>query len=70
MLVALLHLLLQFCLLVKEFLLHLQQFFLFNHFGFLTGRHNHLVVFSLQDITENQVSANTTHNKGSYGNDN
>ena len=67
MLVAHLHFLLQFALLVKELLLHLKELFLFHHVGFLLGSLYHLIVFSLKDIPENEISANTTQHKGYSG---
>ena len=70
MLVALLHFLLQLSFLVQEFLLHLKQFFLFEHFSLLTGGINHLIEFSLQYVTENHVSAKASYDKGGHGYDN
>ena len=56
MLVALLHLLLEFALLVDELFLHLKQLLLFDNLSLFRGRTNHLVIFSLQYIAENQIA--------------
>ena len=68
MLVAHLHFLLELALLVEEFLLHLEQLLLFHHFGFLIGSLNHLIILTLQDIPENEVSAYTAQYEGCNGN--
>ena len=57
LLVTLLYLLLQLAFLVKELLLDLKEFLFLNHFGFLFGRLYCLIIFSLNDKTENQKSA-------------
>ena len=66
LLVALLHLLLQLTLLVEEFLLDFKQFLLLYHFGFLRGCRYHFIVFSLNDITENHITSQYSHDE-SYG---
>ena len=57
MLVALLHFLLELAFLVEELLLDLKQFLFLDYFGFLVGRLHHLVVFPLDDLEENEISA-------------
>ena len=68
MLVALLHFLLQLTLLVQEFLLHLEQFLLLDHLSLLRGCLNHLVVFSLQNVAENKISADSSQCEGASSN--
>ena len=67
-LVAHLHFLLELALLVEEFLLHLKQLLLFHHIGFLLGSLNHLVILTLQDKPENEVSAYATQYQRGCGN--
>ena len=55
-LVALLHLLLQLTLLVEEFLLHLQELLLLHYLGVLARLVHHLLILSLENISENSIS--------------
>ena len=55
-LVALLHLLLQLALLVEEFLLHLQELLLLHYLGVLARLVHHLLILSLENISENSIS--------------
>lgn len=59
LLVTLLDFLLELALLVEELLLYLQLFFLLDNLGLFLGGLDPLIVFPLQYVAENQISANT-----------
>ncbi len=67
--ITLLHFFFEFRLLVEEFLLHFQKLLLFYYFCLFVGSIYHFVIFSLNDITENEIPCSTADNerhKGCY----
>ena len=61
MLVALLHFLFQFAFLIEELLFDLEQFLLFDNFGFLIGSLYHFIIFSFDDMTENHKATESAN---------
>ena len=65
--ITLLHFFFEFRLLVEEFLLHFQKLLLFYYFCLFVGSFYHFIIFSLNDITENEIPSSTADNKRHQG---
>src|SRR5574344_2287280 len=68
MLVTCSNLFLQFRLFIEEFFLYFEKFLLLYDIGFLLCSCYHLVIFSLDDITEHQKANYASNYEGRYGN--
>ena len=58
--ITLLYFLLQLSLLIQEFFLYLKKFFLFNYLSLFIGCFYHFIIFSLNNITENEKPCSST----------
>ena len=67
LLIALLDFLFQFALLVNELLLYFEELLFFKYVSLLLGGIYHLLIFTCDNISENQVANKCTDYKCSYG---
>ena len=67
LLIALLDFLFQFALLVNELLLYFEELLFFKYVSLLLGGIYHLLIFTCDNISENQVAYKCTDYKCSYG---
>ena len=65
--VALLHLLLQLGFLIEELLLYFEKLFLLYYFCLFVGSIYHFIIFSLNDITENDIPHDTSQHESYQG---